>query len=350
MKFTCYCNWQQLPKSCEKLFAQAEKQSVFFSREWLENISETALREGQKLLLACVEEGTQVHALLPIAQPTDSESKEWTGLQHSYSSLYSFMLNENKEGEVIACLAKGIASLPFQFLSFEPISDEDENMLKLQQALETEGLSCYRSFRFYNWFHRFNGQSYDEYMAERPSRLRNTIQRKQRKLEREHKCTIKLFTKEDAIQAMPDYFAAYNASWKAHEQYQNIVMGFMQKFAPNDWVRIAILSIDEQPAAVQLWFVVHGKASIFRLAHDQQWSQYSPGSILMAYLMQHVIGVDKATEIDFLTGNDRYKQDWMDQRRKRWSLICQKPVNKQSEQKPFWHRIWNRIVNNQVLI
>ena len=38
-------------------------------------------------------------------------------------------------------------------------------------------------------------------------------------------------------------------------------------------------------AAAQLWFFVQGKASIFRLAYDEEWKRYSPGSILTAYLM-----------------------------------------------------------------
>ena len=42
----------------------------------------------------------------------------------------------------------------------------------------------------------------------------------------------------------------------------------------------------------------------------------------MSYLMEYVIDTDKVDEIDFLTGNDRYKQDWMSERRERWELTC----------------------------
>ena len=31
-------------------------------------------------------------------------------------------------------------------------------------------------------------------------------------------------------------------------------------------------------------------------------------------MMEHVIDVDQVEEIDFLTGNDAYKQDWMSAR------------------------------------
>jgi len=71
--------------------------------------------------------------------------------------------------------------------------------------------------------------------------------------------------------------------------------------------------------------MVQDKASIFRLAYDEEWKRYSPGSILTAYLMRHVINIDKVEEIDFLTGNEPYKQDWMTERRERYRVHFIKP-------------------------
>ena len=42
--------------------------------------------------------------------------------------------------------------------------------------------------------------------------------------------------------------------------------------------------------------------------------------------MAYVIDTDKVAEIDFLTGNDAYKQDWMSDRRERFALSCVKHV------------------------
>lgn len=123
---------------------------------------------------------------------------------------------------------------------------------------------------------------------------------------------------------MSDYYAAYSASWKANEQYSGLVDGMVDGFSKPGWSRLAILYIQGRPAAAQLWFVLHRKASIFRLAYDETWRQYSPGSILTSYLMEYVIETDQVEEIDFLTGNETYKQDWMSERRERWALSCMK--------------------------
>jgi hypothetical protein len=40
--------------------------------------------------------------------------------------------------------------------------------------------------------------------------------------------------------------------------------------------------------------------------------------------MEYVIDIDRVEEIDFLTGNDAYKQDWMSERREHWGLYCAK--------------------------
>jgi len=160
------------------------------------------------------------------------------------------------------------------------------------------------------------------WLLARPARVRNTIARKQRKLEREHGYNIRLFTGDEVPPAMMDYNAIYQASWKAHELFGGLMEGLVSHLSKQGWSRLAILYIEGQPAAAQLWFVVHRKASILRLAYDEVWKQYSPGSILTKYLMAYVIDTDKVEEIDFLMGNETYKQDWMSERRERWGVTC----------------------------
>ena len=41
--------------------------------------------------------------------------------------------------------------------------------------------------------------------------------------------------------------------------------------------------------------------------------------------MEHVLDVDKVREVDYLTGDDKYKQDWMSHRRERWGILAMNP-------------------------
>ena len=69
--------------------------------------------------------------------------------------------------------------------------------------------------------------------------------------------------------------------------------------------------------AAQLWFVANQVAHIFKLAYDGEYSQFSVGTLLTMKLMEHVIDVDKVACVDFLSGDDEYKQQWMSARRER---------------------------------
>ena len=327
MKFVCYTDWDQLPESANALFGKAEKDSIFFSRSWFENLTAVGLDDDHSMALACVVDENKVMAILPLMK---CAGNTWYSLKHRYTSLYSLLLTDNDQLEVqqqvLTCLSQDLSQLPINAFLLEPVADNDRNLNELQRFMEAAGFNCERTFRHYNWIYRVQGQSYKDYMAARPAQLRNTISRKRRKLEREHGYEIYLYTGDEVTQKMSDYYAVYTSSWKANEQYVGFLDGMVAGFSKQGWSRLAVLHVKGQPVAAQLWFVSHGKANIFRLSYDEAWKKYSVGSILMSYLMEYVIDTDKVEEIDFLTGNDTYKQDWMSDRRERFVLSCVKSV------------------------
>jgi len=321
VKLVCFSDWAQLPGGVDALFEQAGKSSIFLSRPWFECMTANALDENHELVLACVVSGEVVLAMLPLMRAVGGNT--WYSLRHGFTPLYSLLMVDEAQEQVLSCLAEGLSQLPVNGLLLEPVADDDGRLNDLEEGLTAAGFSCERLFRHYNWIYRPKGRSHAEYLAARPAHLRNTIARKRRKLEREHGFVIRLFTGEDVLRRMPEYYAVYHASWKQNETrnapFQDC---FIEKFSRAGWSRLAILYVKEQPVAAQLWFVHDHKASIFRLAYDRAWRQYSPGSILTSFLMEYVIDTDKVEEIDFLTGNDAYKQDWMSERRERFLLGC----------------------------
>jgi hypothetical protein len=318
MKFVWYTDWDQLPESADALFERAQRNSLFFSRPWFECL--VGSLDDESMVLACVLAESKVLAILSLLK---SAVNTGYALRHRYTSLYSLLLADDDQQRVLACLVDGLSQLSLNALLLEPVADDDGRLEALQGVMEAAGYRCDRAFRFYNWFLRVQGQSSSDYMAARPARLRNTIARKKRKLEREHGYEIRLFTGAEVPHKISDYYAVYNASWKANEQYTELVDAMVAGFSKRGWTRLAVLYIKGRPAAAQLWFVHHGNASIFRLSYDQAWKQYSPGSLLTSYLMEYVIDIDKVEEVDFLAGNDAYKQDWMSDRRERvaWSAV-----------------------------
>ncbi|MCP3849040.1 MAG: GNAT family N-acetyltransferase [Gammaproteobacteria bacterium] len=313
---------------------------MFFTREWFETLYTTthaSAEDAQSLLLLCVVDEGKVLALLPLVGSND----RWQSFSHKYTALYSLLLAEDNKSEILSCLASSMSQMPIHSLQLSPVAEDDANLSSLQRAMELSGYECHKHFFFYNWFYRTHQQSFDEYLSGRPSQLRNTIARKQRKLEREHEYQIRLFQGNDVQQGLKDYHAAYSASWKANEQYVELLEAAANNLSRPGWTRLAIMYIDGKVAAAQLWFVVQGKASIFRLAYDEEWKRYSPGSILTAYLMQYVIDTDKVDEIDFLTGNEPYKQDWMSERRQRLRVLFVKQAISRTAFSLFLDKVLN---------
>src|SRR5690606_16979754 len=83
---------------------------------------------------------------------------------------------------------------------------------------------------------------------------------------------------------------------------------------------------DGQAIAAQMWTVEGDAAFIHKLAHRETAKPISPGSVLSAALFRHVIDNDRVSLIDFGTGDDAYKRDWMERVRPRYRLDMFRPM------------------------
>ena len=77
--------------------------------------------------------------------------------------------------------------------------------------------------------------------------------------------------------------------------------------------------------AAQLWHVENGRATIHKLAYDEAEKALSPGSILSEAMFRHVIEQDRPTMIDYGTGDEPYKADWMDDPAPLYRITCLRP-------------------------
>ncbi|MES2302033.1 MAG: GNAT family N-acetyltransferase, partial [Pseudomonadota bacterium] len=66
-------------------------------------------------------------------------------------------------------------------------------------------------------------------------------------------------------------------------------------------------------------------AFIHKLAHDERYRKQSPGTLLTGAMFEHVIDRDRVDLVDFGTGDDPYKRDWMEAVRTRYRVRAWKP-------------------------
>lgn len=159
------------------------------------------------------------------------------------------------------------------------------------------------------------GRSFDDYWKNRPGQMRSTVRRKQRR----HTITTRIETCFDA-ESWADYEMIYAKSWKPSEGSPALLRELARQEAKRGNLRLGIAFMEGEPVAAQFWTISNGQALIHKLAHDQQAEHASPGTILTCAMFQHAMDVDHVHLIDFGTGDDDYKKDWMEDSRPRWHI------------------------------
>lgn len=203
-------------------------------------------------------------------------------------------------------------------IDFAKVPDENGIADRLESAFRGAGWKVLRFATDINHILRVNGRSYADYLAERPGAVRTTLKRKASKVE---VSLTTLFCAED----WADYEDIYADSWKPEEGDPALLRRFAEAESAAGRFRFGIARHDGTPVAAQFWTVDGGTAYIHKLAHRISSRPFSPGTVLTAALFEHVIDTDGVALIDFGTGDDPYKADWMEEVRTRFQLTCLRP-------------------------
>lgn len=294
------------------LFLRAENGSPFERREWF---SLLARHCGLHPLLVIASDG-QASALLPLSR---AESR-LEALGNWYSFFIKPILTPDALGPALLRAMARDLKRQHARVFLAPLPDEDGSTLLIQEAFRTAGWIVRRRQCGTNHYVELGGRSFAQYLAARPGHLRTTLKRKARKIR------VEIHTRFDpAIWA--DYETVYSASWKPDEGSPAFLKAFAEAEAQAGRLRLGIARADGTPVAVQFWTVENSTAFIHKLAHIEEAKGLSPGTTLCAAMFEHVIDRDGIELIDFGTGDDPYKRDWMEAQRPRYSLDCLNPAN-----------------------
>lgn len=331
MEVKSFSQFEHLPSVCNELFKSAAVESPFLSREWFELLAAHVLDPGDELFLivAFTDEGDAA-CILPLLRPKNAAYllpiKRLRALQNFYTPDFRPLMLAGAAGvEGMAAIAHHLSSkgCSIDVVDVGPIPRDESAFEIYQRAMSEAGFSSKAYFRFGNHYLLLNGQNYKDYMSELPSQLRHTLVRKGRRLDREKKSNYRLVTKlADVSAAAEAYDVIYRESWKRPEPYPNFMEGLMTVAAHKGWLRLGLLYIDGEPAASHLWFIAGDTAYIYKLAYRACYQKYSPGTLLMGWMMEQAIDKEGVRKVDFLTGDDVYKSDWMSHRSELWGILA----------------------------
>ena len=204
-------------------------------------------------------------------------------------------------------------------ITLAPLPDENGEASMLAAAFRQAGWVVFCNACDSNHVLDVGGRSYAQYMEGRPGQLRTTLKRKAAKVD----ITIESHFNPESWAA---YEAVYVQSWKPQEGSPAFLRRFAEEEGMAGRLRMAVARADGKPVAAQFWTVEGGTAWIHKLAHTEDSRALSPGTTLSAALFERVIDGDGVSFVDFGTGNDGYKRDWMEAVRPRFRLDMYRPA------------------------
>jgi hypothetical protein len=311
---------------------------VFASLEWFELLVSYGLAAPDQSPAACQlivahDSARQCMVCLPLMG-----TRHISSLSNYYSSLYGGLswsaqsaaaaLNLPSSQDGLA-LSRGLRQLmpTCLMVNLSPLDIESAFFNQMRAALAQAGYWVDSYFCFGNWYLDVAGRTFADYYPTLPSALRHSIERGQRRLARQGPWRIQIQQHaDDSLGAATRAFVqVYAQSWKSPEPNAQFIPELIKLATTQGWLRLGILTLGEQPVAAQLWLVKGGKAHIFKLAYAGGFERFSAGSVLTQAMMHHVLDVDRVQEVDYLSGDDAYKRDWMSHRRERHGLVAFAP-------------------------
>jgi CelD/BcsL family acetyltransferase involved in cellulose biosynthesis len=285
--------------------------------DWWRGLAEEC---GMKPLLAVARVDDDL-AILPLRQ----EPGELRELGNWYSFRAAPIVSPGPNAaQLLSTIARDIGERTSR-LVLTKISEDDSALLAA--AFRSAGWFAATTPCDVNHILRVGGRSYAEYLAGRPGQVRTTLKRKSGKVE------VRLYDSFDD-DAWDAYEAIYAQSWKPSEGSPAFLRRFAREEGAGGRMRFALALAGGKPVAAQFWTVEAGTAFIHKLAHIEEAKPLSPGTTLSAALFERVIDGDKVAMVDFGTGNDGYKRDWMEEVRTRYRIELLRPLRPRN-----WPRI-----------
>lgn len=321
-----YDDWSALPAPVVALLKHAEADHVQFGLDWLRAMQSHVFGHRERCVLHVLWRHDQAIAALPVLARKQALGHSLRNVGNYYTCVFSPALADTTSADDLAPLLMDLrqAYQPLGSLQLAPLADELRSVRVFNAGLQLAGWKLYPYFCHGNWYLR-DARSYADYLRTLTSKMRSNIKRMTQKLLGDGGQIVIYTEAADADAAVEAYQQVYAASWKQPEPYPDFIPNLIRLCAQRGWMRLGVVTLNGSPIAAQLWMVAHGRADIYKVAYDERYKPYTPGTVLTAALMQHVLDIDRVREVDYLMGDDEYKRYWMPSRRERHGLIAFNP-------------------------
>ncbi len=312
---------ESLPDAARALLDAAAAAEFQLSAAWFGTLAAHAAPPGAQARLLVWQEGDAAIALLPLLQLASGRLESLTS---PYTTLFRPLVAPTADAAAIQRAGRGFARFCRRHgpLRLDAMDPDWPGRGALLAGLRAGGMLALDFAHFGNWHLQPAGPGWSAYLAGRPGELRETIRRRLARAGRDASIRFELVTGPEGLDtAIAAYETVYASSWKDPEPYPAFGPALLHAAAAAGVLRMGVLWQGEAPVAAQYWMLSGGTATVLKLAHVESARALSPGTVLTAMMVRHVLEQDRATALDFGRGGDAYKSGWTGTRRAREGLL-----------------------------
>ena len=307
-------DWDAVEADAAGALDRAAQPRLFDRLSWYRRVWEHCAPSGRLLVARAASDSGKAWLFLAVDGGRAQALACWYSLR---TGTIDHKLDQQQIADTSETISRELRKIGLSRLSLYPL---EEDPVALARAFRRGGWIVRTEPAGVSWQVETKGQDFAAYWVRRPSKLRNTAARKAKAAGLE----IVIHRHWDAA-AWADYETVYAASWKSEEGAPAFLRAMAEEEGAAGTLRLGIAKKEGKPVAAQLWTIENGTAWIHKLAYDESAKALSPGTVLSMEMFRSALDQDHVSRIDYGTGDDAYKRDWMEIRAPLWRLDAYNP-------------------------
>jgi len=307
---TVYPSFEALPERFAAFLDAPGARNFFQSMAWYRAVlGASGPRTDQPRIYAAECRGRPAAVLVARERQAAGKLKSHMllGPSHGlYAMAYAPRLDPETGAAGLRAIAAEIARAlpPIDMLRFDSLDPAPPEFAALTAAWRAAGMLVQRFRQLDRFYADVEGLTLDTYLARLPVPLQTSFARLQRRWAGSGRGRFEMVTGGSELKsALIDYALVDLQSRADAEPYPLCVAEVAQAAARAGALRLGTYSVDDTPAAAQIWIVSGGTATLWRSHHARKFAPLAVGLALTQEMLRHILAVDRVREIDFGIGN-----------------------------------------------
>jgi CelD/BcsL family acetyltransferase involved in cellulose biosynthesis len=220
-------------------------------------------------------------------------------------------------GSPVAAFAPYVDELPWEVIILSNLASDANTTRRLCEAIATRGYAVRRQPLWACPYLELP-DDWERYLGTLTATRRQTLRRKERRLQRQYAMTITDYTSDRIDEGLSHLMSLHERRWEGgnggggtfqDSSVRRLHRRFAAELAARRQLWLSTLDIDGEPVAAWYGFTRGDTVYFYQSGRDPRWERQSVGLVLMATMIRRAIERGYR-RFDFLRGDDAYKQQW----------------------------------------